>query len=380
MRYKWITDIGEFRGLAKEWDNALAACGEDNPFLLSDFILTWWKYYSRGLGLRVLVLSREGGISAGLPLYQSKNGYLRYMGGASANYTEFLSLEADTDFWQVLPGALRCLEGWRCLYLERFRKSRLDITKLKLISSGHKDLLFNIDRRDFVYLISIPDDPEDYLSRLSGNLRYFIRRSEKRFSGLGRLSLHTLKNKTEIDGLCDKFIEFSRNSFRGRKRRSMFENKNYCAFFRELTNKLFDAGYLDANVLKLDDRVIAIHFGYSIGNKLNYVFGAFDMEFARLKPGYLLIYKLVGLGSMRKNKSLDLYSGRRRYKEELSDCKDEVYSIEIRPNCISNRVGMKISGQFKKSLIVDMARQGLEDYPGLMDRLRAIKAFTKRYV
>lgn len=380
MDYYWITNINEFEEIAKEWDKTLIASSEDNPFLLSDFILTWWKYYSQNLKLRILVFRKNRDIIGGLPLCQYKNGSIEHIGGINANYTEFLSLKDNPSLWGIFFGALQQIEDWRCVSIKRFRKSKLDSAELELVASKQKDFLFNVDKSDYTYLINIPETSENYIKGLSMNLRYFIRRSERRLSKLGRLDFFSLKDRNQIDDLCSKYIELSRDSFKRRNRQSTFEDKTYCMFFKELINKSYNAGYLDANVLKLNDRIIAIHFGYSIGNNLNYVFPTFDMDFAYLKPGYLLITKLVELGSIRKNRLLDLYVGWRRYKEELCDYKEEIFSIELRPNCLRSKIESKIIGKITRSSMLKNSKKALQSYPRLAHSIRKTKALFRNYV
>ena len=78
MNIRWLDKREEFEAIGKEWDNTLLLSKQDNPFLLSGFLLTWWKYYSGNLKLRILVFYQNDKIVGGLPLCQYKNGYLEY--------------------------------------------------------------------------------------------------------------------------------------------------------------------------------------------------------------------------------------------------------------------------------------------------------------
>ena len=131
MEYHWIEDIKEFQTLSKKWDEILITSGNGNPFLLSDFILTWWSYYSEGKALRILAIFKDQALIGGIPLYLKqegwKRGYLRslyYIGDSAANYTEPLvcasSLE---DFWPVFVQALDHKQDWDRLHLLNVRKN-----------------------------------------------------------------------------------------------------------------------------------------------------------------------------------------------------------------------------------------------------------------
>ena len=45
MVAKWIENIEEFERIKNDWDAALLSANTDNPFLLSDFIIIWWKHF-----------------------------------------------------------------------------------------------------------------------------------------------------------------------------------------------------------------------------------------------------------------------------------------------------------------------------------------------
>jgi len=380
MEYRWIEDIDEFRRIAGKWDGALLASGEDNPFLLSDFLLTWWRHYSKGFKLRVFVLLRDGQIVGGLPLAADRRGCLEYPGGINANYTEFLSVGGGLPFWDYFVRGLHEFKGWRCVRLKRFREDRLNAPKLRGAVDEHKGMIMDIYDSDPTYLIDIPQDFKGYINRLPKKLRYYVKRSEEEFSKLGTLGLASPKSPAEVIALADTCIGFSRDSFRRRKRQSAFEDSANCLFFKELMSSFFKAGYLDANALTLNGRTIAVHFGYSIANNLNYIFPSFDAEFARFNPGHLLIYKLVELGSKRKNRLFDLYTGGSLYKEQWSDRKENVVSVEMRPDLARSRVARMVERQLRTSPIVRKAKKAIKSSARLSSFLSSARKLVREHV
>ena len=343
MEYRWIEDIGEFRAISKEWDDALLSSKSDSPFFLSDFILSWWGPYSRNLKLKIFVLTEGDAIVGGLPLCQDRLGLLECPGRIAANYTEPFCLKDGLIFWEHFFEALGELRGWRRIQVSRLRAGRFDIDGLRAVSAKKGSLLCDISEDGCSYLIDIPQDFSGYIASLPKKLRYYIKRSDEGLSGRGDVELRSYKTLDEVNALADTFIGFSRASFKGRKRISAFESEAYCLFFKELINRFCAKGYLDANALTLDGRAIAIHFGYLFGNNLNYVFPAFDIDLADLNPGHLMIYKLIELGSKRGNKFLDMYTGHQFYKEQWSQHKDSILRIEIRPNDVLCRVERRAS-------------------------------------
>jgi len=368
MNYQWIEDSSVFERIAQDWDRALLCSKEDNPFLLSDFIQTWWKYYAKGSKLQIFVLYDGKNIIGGLPLYHKKEGYLEYPGGCLANYTEFLTNgNNQQQVWGTFLAALDERKDWRCVSLKRYRKNRCASLQEFLREPFHYNGIW-VDsyKCGYTYLINIPENFSNYIDFLPKKLRYYIRRSEKEFSKLGKITFSSLHNHDELLEWYDTFIRLSRDSFKRRNKISAFEDERQCEFFKELINKFYRAGYLDLNVLKLNDRVIAIHFGYSTGKNLNYVFPVFDMDFAPLNPGHLLIYRLIELGTKRGNKLFDFYSGHSFYKEQWSQDKEDMLIVEIRRKNTRNRIERYIGKKIRGSLLIDKLKEKARGFPGVV--------------
>ncbi len=375
MEYRWIEDVKEFQKISKEWDRAVICSGEDLPFLLSDFLITWWKHYFRDyLKLRIFVVYRHGVLIGGLPLCQNRRGYLEYPGRIAANYTEFFSSEDKQFIWDVFLRAINELDDWRGIYLNRIRKSSVDMDILKAAASRYaKEIFLDVHKYGLSYLIDIPKSFPEYISCLPKKLRYYIRRSEKGFSELGKISLYSLNDRGNIGEVADTYIKLSRKTFNDRHKDSAFDDARFCEFFKELLVKFRLAGYLDANVLKLNDRAIAIHFGYSIRNNLNYVFTTFETDFSLLNPGHLLIYKLLELGVIRKNVLFDLYTGDHLYKRQWSNRQEEVVTIEMRPRNVESALRRLVSIKIRRHLFTDKVKKAVGFSPALLKAAKKIK-------
>jgi len=339
VKSRWIEDIEEFKQIAGQWDEALEKSGSENPFLLSDFILTWWKHYRRASALRIFLLYDGDGITGGVPFVMGKNGYLVYVGGVWANYTEVLSTGDGGLVWDALLEALNVSKEWESVRLPRVRKSGLlDMSRMGRFANLSVRACFS----DLSYLIKVPVDFSGYADTLPKKLRYHVRRSEKGFSLMGRLELTTREDCSGADKLFDRFVRMSRDSLKARNERSNFEDERVCVFFRDIVNTMCLAGYLCAHALELDGEPVAIHLGYCVGRNFNYVLPAFDIRYAELNPGHLLIYKLIELSAKRGNEYFDMYSGGSLYKRQWSDVRQEVFTVEIWRNTFANSIRKKL--------------------------------------
>lgn len=358
MECRWIENIKEFQEIADSWDEALLLSGEDNPFLLSDFILTWLKYNSTNLKLRVFIVFEKNKIIGGIPLCQNRNRHLELPGGSAAGYTEFLSSENNREnVWTLFLRSLTEKKDWRCI---RMRRQRMDKFNPEIIKNANKygALLIDIYENDYAYLIDVPENILSFANGLPKKLRYYIRRSEKELSRLGKIHFLSLDSEESINEWCDNFISFSRASFAQRGNKSVFENKSHCLFFIELISKFYRKGYLSAHCLCIDKRMIAVHFGYSMAtNNLNYLFPAFDVKLANLNPGHLLLYKIVEFASWNKKKLVDMYTGYRFYKEQWCNRKEKILLIEIRQNRLLGKIESNLNRKLYNSHLLSKLKK-----------------------
>ena len=371
MHWQWITDIREFKRVSEDWDKLLVESEEDNPFLLSAFHIAWWKHVSSGLALRFLIFYENGRIIGGVPLILDKRRNLGFPGGVAANYTEPLCLATQRHIiWQGILEALQQADDWHSFNLERVRRTRFDM------ETKDKKILCDIYPAEYAYLAKIPHDFDGFSGKLSQKLRYYVRRSEKEFAKLGKISLYAIKDPVELDAFVDKFFAFSRGSFKRRASISLFENERFCGFFRELVKNFLQVGFLDSQALKLDEKTIAIHFGYSLGKNLNYIFPAFDMDYADLNPGHLMIYKLFELGAKRKNTYFDFYSGYSFYKKQWSDTREDILTLKAYRRSVSGRIDYFLKKKIRKAFPAVKIKEKLRAHQGLFRVAKKIRGLV----
>lgn len=378
MDYCWIDDIEQFKRISADWDSALISSEADNPFLLSDFLITWWKYYSKKLTLCFFLVYEDGKIIAGLPLCMSRNGYTEYPGGCVASYTEFLCVQDNQEaIWEIFLKALTERNDWRVVCLKRYNRNRLNVPFLHSLSRLNRSILLDSYRSEYTYIIDIPQNFSKYADSLNSTIRRYIRYSQREFQKMGNISLEHLEENVDLEEWCKKYLEFSISSFKSRNRQSAFCDKDYYLFFKDLIRKFYGLGYLDAYSLNVAGRIAAMHFGYSMKKNLNWFYPTFDVKFSKLHPGHLLLYKLVELGSQRGNKVIDLQSGYVLYKKQWSSRKEEIFTIEIRRNTIRNHIERAVLLGAGRSEFVKMLKRKMHTNILLEKLARKVKAIFK---
>jgi len=335
IRCEWLTDIGKFEEIAAQWDRAVERSGSYNPFLLSDFIILWSKYFGKKDPLRMLVVYDGKDIAGGIPLCLKKGpgpygfvNMLCHVGGSAANYTEPLYASKGND---ILPSIMEALSGrkdWDLLYLSDLRHgNRLP----EELSRGDADKRFSVkvltDHSN--WSIDLSSGLEKYLAGISPKLKRDLRSKRKHLEEkFGPLQLRGIKGAA-VAKLIEDYSKLSLNSFSDRGRESSFESREYASFYGEFLMAMEGKGMLDAHLLCAGEEPLAISFGYKFGPGFNWVLTGFNSGLKYYRPGYLLIEELLKLTAGRGEKIYNWYGYERFYKTQWCNRQDPLYRVFI---------------------------------------------------
>lgn len=332
MKHHWIEDIEEFRKITSKWDEALITSGANNPFLLSEFIITWWKYFGNNLTLKIFVIYDDNRIAAGIPLYIKRCGIqclgtriMYYIGGPLANYTEPLYADDESEILSSLRDALEKRSDWDVLYLTDIRAGNRLLREYDDCASD-KRYFCEVVQDHMNWAVDLSEGIDKYLSTVSKKLRRDLKAKKKHAEkDYGRVRLEEIKGKEEIERYFDLYTDFSLKTFSARSRKSNLENIRYTAFFREFLVSLGQNQRLDAHALFAGDKVLAISFGYRFGKGFNWVLTSFNYDYKYIRPGYLLIEELIKEIHSRGETYYNWYNYERFYKNQWCNKKTPLY-------------------------------------------------------
>jgi len=335
------------------WDNMLIRSCSDNPFLLHDFISTWWLHFSRGRQLRIFTTFEDNDLMGGFPLYldrrRTRFGFcriLRYPGEIAANLTECISLNSQEQFISQLIQGLSERKDWDVLFIERIRKNNSLLKGINDLSLP-KGWKLSLRQSDWHFRISLPDSADVYLTSLPKKLRYALRKGKKLCHERGQLLLENVKGADAVRSLYDLFVQLSIKSFRSRGGVSAFEDLGRVSFFRELLVRLEENGRLDAHALKVDEEILAISFGYRFGNGYKYILPTFNPDWSDCEPGHLMIAELIRTAIQRGDTYFDMGNGETLYKRQWCNLREPLFRLEV----IAPTIGGKIFSVLTSALV-----------------------------
>ena len=309
MECRCIEDIKEFQDIAKEWDEAIILSGEDNPFLLSDFIMSWWKYYSQNRKLLIYAIHDDRGqLAAGIPLCIERKDFrktITHIGGCDANVTHFFSKNTGLNLIEHLMSSLKKREDWDIFILDRVLSTNALIKQI------------------------------------------------------GELKLQRISGASNIRSLFRAYRKLSIRAFRMRNNVSAFENKRRYSFYEELLILFDKKNRLDAHILTAGAYTLGISFGYRFGRGFKWILTAFNPDFYQLRPGHLLIEVLINEAINSGDPYFDMYyGGEVFYKQQWCPEMIPLKRIEIcRNNFFNKSVSLTRNALRSNKIFMDSARK-----------------------
>ena len=363
MEYRWINDIKEFQKVAKEWDEALLSSGDNNPFLLSDFILTWWKYYCNNKKLIVFSAYDSEGMVAGIPLCIFKRfgkRIITHVGGCHANLTHCILRKPEFNVIDSVISLLGSREQWDILKLDRVLCNNILVAQSEKCKSLNSDrLICSITDSGFDGRVDLTKGYKHIIDNLPKRLNRYLRSIKQKAEVASKLRLHKITGSLNVRNLFKEYRDLSIRSFRQRNKISAFEDKVYSSFYEEILEIFDRKKRLDAYRLTTENATLGITFGYRLGGNFKWILTVFNPDFSQLRPGHLLIDALIKAAIKNEDKYFDMYyGGEVFYKQQWCNEMIPLKTIQIyRKNLINASFVWAENALRSSTVLINAARR-----------------------
>ena len=344
LKLSIVNTIDEFKTLREQWDNTLNNSGSDNVFLTYEWLSTW--LYTFGVNTKpfVIIVRKDDDIVAIAPLVIIKNKELgmpvrkiQFMGSPQIDYADFIIAEKRA---QSLAAIFNCiLENanlWNYIELSHItdESPNWKNLSLKLKTLG---IPYNVQKWSICPYISVYCSFEKYYKERSKNLRYDIRRNEKRLKTFGRLDFEIINNEHERIKALPHFFKMLKNRELGAGRSGPTSSyKMFYKFFMILVKDSRAAILVHFTRHTLNNETIAYHFGFRYKNKIYWYKPTFDQKFKKYSPGSIHIKKNIEYAVDEGISEFDFLLGDEPYKERWATNTRPSYNIIIfNKNCKS---------------------------------------------
>lgn len=315
-----------------DWDRLLAQSHTQTPFLHSSWLQAWSKIYGTCNPICFLSVLHCGELVAATALYDYGS-HIGFAGKTGADYGDVLVHTALTK-----PDVDCCL-AYLFDEIEAMRGTSRVI--LEKVPSG--SVLMDYASDEYGYFL-VPRDifVTSGLSMSAADTRInkkSLKRHSNRLHRIGEVSFTTHTQSQHILPLLDEFFDMHRRRWSKQGNSSIFSNEQSKQFYRALTKELTKSGILYFSVLRLDQRMIAAHFGYVFSNHFFWYKPAFEIELAKLSPGEVLLRELMLEMKSREIEYFDFTIGEEAFKARFATAEDQVADLVL----CSTRLGRDIA-------------------------------------
>ncbi|MDB1123705.1 GNAT family N-acetyltransferase [Vibrio algarum] len=179
----------------------------------------------------------------------------------------------------------------------------------------------------------------DYLSSLSRNSRYQIKRSIRKYQEIGELNVEKAQTVEEAKALLALAEPLHMARWGSKIQGSGFANEKFVQFHKKLIEKGITDGSVELYHIKAGDETIAIMHYFISENCVYFYLCAINYSHsgAHYKPGMVAHYLIIEQLIKRKMRAYDFMGGVARYKSILSNNKGTlaVYQFEHKSSVLS---------------------------------------------
>jgi CelD/BcsL family acetyltransferase involved in cellulose biosynthesis len=309
MQVVEITDPHEFAALRSEWRGLVDGCAEASPFQSPEWLLAWREAFLPA-GLWALTV-RDGARLAGLaPFYIHKaddgRRQLTLLGNGLSDRLDLIAGAAD----QPSVSAAVFEHLWRSAAWDvaDFR----DLPKTSPLLAGDmpsaaQDL---IEAEPPCPVLAFEDGAD-----LPERRRRDLARCARRIGERGRLG-HRLADRASRAGDLGDLIRLHDARWKGRGEAGPFGDDAVRRFHESATAALLSCGSLRLELLTLDGRPVAAHYGLRQGGRGYSYIHAYEPGLAACAPGRLLLARVLDDARRDGLAEFDFLRGREAYKYE----------------------------------------------------------------
>jgi CelD/BcsL family acetyltransferase involved in cellulose biosynthesis len=333
-----ISDADGLGALGAHWNRLVLAAERPSPFLLHEWVTSWWRHFGAGASLAVVTATRGSTLVGVAPMFIRRRWGLlvcRVLGGHESALGDLL-VERDDD-GSIALALLDRLSRLRFDYLDVFGAPRGGVLP-RLAAQCRLTVLPRVDAP----VLRMPDGWEAaYANRVSSKRRNLHRRRLRQLTTLGSVGWTTARTPDEVAGELERAFEIHALRWQGRPDGSTFGLVNRHDFHSEAARALAARGAARILTLRIDGRPVAFHYWFVLGTTMYVHRLAFDPELARFSPGQVTLLQAIADASSEGARRVEFLGGNERYKVELADSFEPLHQIVGLPSGPIARLAMR---------------------------------------
>ena len=232
-----------------------------------------------------------------------------------------------------------CIDAMRRAPIERRRGygrrivlSGVDDAMLAALEGGgHRPWVGRSVVAPFVDLAQFRGNGPAYLDGLSANARYQLRRSDRAYEAIGRLTLRRAETCAEAHEFLAALADLHQTSWIRRGKPGAFANPFFVRFHHELIERGMPRGEIELLRITTGENIVGVLYNYRFrGSELAYQSG-FDYaaDGRHLKPGLTCHHQAIEHSIADGMDRYDFLAGEGRYKRSLANAETSLRWVEV---------------------------------------------------
>ena len=291
--------------IASAWDALWRRSESATPFQSPRWLLPWWKHFGSDTP-HVIVSSTNGEIDALAPLYILRD----------PDTNESLGLflgTGNSDYLDVLGDAASLIDAITAADCQMWDLQQLRPSSALLnlaLPDGWSD---NVEDQDPCPVLSIENAGDELSNLLSTHarkkLRYFRRCLERE----GTVTYESAA-RDSLDVLLDALFELHTARWQRRGLPGVLGDETTRQFHREAAPQLLEVGALRMHAIRLDERIVAVFYGFAQHGTVYYYLSGYDPALEKLSIGSVLVAHAVESAVKEGATTFDFLRGAEEYK------------------------------------------------------------------
>lgn len=328
IRVKVITDEEEFESLQPAWNALLANSPRQDAFMTWEWQFAWWRHFGERYKMQIITIWQNEELVGIAPLMIMERRKYGFTFHALCNFNSpyvdvggFVFRTGDSEtLFLIFSEIMKLRRYWDSFEFHGFPIQSAEVVTFSEFFRKADFISYN--RIDKYYVIPIEETWDEYLKKISSNLRTDVRRRVKRIREAGEVRFEQLSGEQVRWEHFESIFQINKyGKFPG-----LYQSPQEQAFQRELFERMQSRIWI--NFLYLNSAPIAFRYGFLYNGRAEDWRNGYDIRQSQYAPGKVLLYFTLEDVFNRCLKEFDFLLGEETYKARW--CADVHKYVNIR--------------------------------------------------
>ncbi len=310
MRVEELTSIEQLQAMRPLWSDLWRRDANATPFQTAEWMLPWYRHFGSG-DVYAVAVREDGRLDALAPflIVRDDDDPSQSLGMIlGTGNTDYVDVLAASD--AAMNAAMSRIASADCAMWD-LQQLRATSPLLRVsCPEGWTDV---VEQHDPCVVLSIEAAGAELENLLSTHFRKKLRYYRRCLERLGRVTVHQPDANT-IDAFMQSLYELHGARWKQRGLPGMLAAEVDQSFHREVAQGMLAAGALRMYAMRIDDRDVAMFYGFADRDTVYYYLSGYDPSLEKLSPGTVMVAHAVEQAVRGGAKTFDFLRGAEDYK------------------------------------------------------------------